>query len=1129
MIDINQYRAAIGGFRCRGSPQEDTIDEDLEEIEKIRKNIKKMETNKKKNQQNQENKKKNEQNKENYQKNEQNQSKKTEEGKWSGPQEKQENQPKQKDDQSHLIVTDIIKEVLDKMNNNEQVIDAELVKSGVETNPGPGTASQSIAAEILEAVHRCHLPFTLDRLTPADGNCYSHAVMAQLERKEVYQAVKREVKMTVKSKNPLMLKAKVATFITNSCHPNVLQFKQSYIEKVQPVDNITWDRYWVQAKKSGIWADAISVQATAWFCKTDIIIVSTSSTPTRPYITISGNIDNEDMATISPPLILGTKSNSHYQSLLPQGQIFEGRQEVVDVFNLIDQERQGSTEESQEEQKSSGKNIPSKTNETGNNETGTNVPSTRTEMEAKVTSEDSTSAEKIDKVEVEDAVTFNHLGTKYNMKVEQDGKLNCSFCNKKIMHIKQHFAKCNILDNKVLNQLCKEVTLIRNRISKRKWKTKLDDEGKKAVNFKIKEHKKISRTKLDDEKIKAQHIKQTQARKEKLGDELCKEKNKEHVRKCRAKLDEETRKAQNRKYKQEKKDKEKCYDATMRRKKFLEAVVRGPIFLCSCCHQMLYKKSVTIITEKMREKIGNKSEEVYNTYLRFETISVEGKYYLCSTCRYTLSAGKIPAMAVANGLNLTPIPKKCQLSELENNIIAQNINFQKIVLLQKSRWKAGKGRIVSVPVGPNDVMNSVKQLPRLPSEAGLVPIKLKRKKQYQGHEKNEMISPEKIFQALRLLRGAGHPFYQFYDSQENYMARCKEKDKRGYMMLTGEGNDNIEDDLEVMPVEDSNINITDEVPNHDDEDLETVLENESEDIQNDPIRRQHFNYQENSYLVNAHPEIFLDEEGNQVADLNFAPAEGKIPNNFLDQKNWDIKSWPILHPDGKFGLDHPRKVKLTKQKYFQQRILNKDKRFAETAGYIFAATSLVESERLRSNANLSTYKGNKITDSGGQVSYEVKDPFTVFDKIKNTPKYWQTVKFDMIAKLENIGPFHWFFTLSCGDLRWSSNFTTYLEEKDVTIIYDVDKNGHENIMVRKKESKMTLEQYLKEETDISKHEMIRKNVLLATRNFQHRVEEFKKNIIFGNNNPMKIRHISYRVEFQVVIHPKEGCLPKVSY
>ena len=92
-------------------------------------------------------------------------------------------------------------------------------------------------------------------------------------------------------------------------------------------------------------------------------------------------------------------------------------------------------------------------------------------------------------------------------------------------------------------------------------------------------------------------------------------------------------------------------------------------------------------------------------------------------------------MAVENGLEITDIGKDYELTDLENNLIAQNINFQKMILLPKSRWAAGKGRMVSVPVGAQDVMNTMKQLPRLHEEVGLIPVKLKRKIQYQGHEK----------------------------------------------------------------------------------------------------------------------------------------------------------------------------------------------------------------------------------------------------------------------------------------------------------------------------------------------------------------------------------------------------------
>ena len=548
------------------------------------------------------------------------------------------------------------------------------------------------------------------------------------------------------------------------------------------------------------------------------------------------------------------------------------------------------------------------------------------------------------------------------------------------------------------------------------------------------------------------------------------------------------RMAQYRKYQQTKIDKARGGDAVMRRIKFQKGVLRGPEYVCSCCHRSLYKKSVTSVTEKMKEKIRMASEEkmrkateekskvaaasseeivissehqtthqsnsrdkskaeaatsedinissehqttnksitedrksklkkkskkifsfqadAYKAWNHHLLTSVDDLAFLCSTCKSSLQKGNIPAMAVANGLQLNH-PDRPILTELESSLIAHNINFQKIVLLPKSRMAAGKGRMISIPVGPADIMNTVKQLPRLPNEAGLVPIKLKRKKEYKSHEKQEEIRPEQIFLALRYLRKAGNPFYQFYDDKETYLARCRIKDQRG-LRLFQDDKDDIEEDLG-MPTTPDMAEVEDQAVRDADDDgedeLEIAMEEEEEDIQNDPVRRQHFNYNEYSTLVNGHPDIFLDSEGNQMANLDFAPGEGKRPVNFLDQKHWDVKTWPTLLPDGKFGLSHERTVKLTRQNYFQQRLLNVDDRFAKTPGFLFGAMSVVEAERLRANANLTGMKGKRNVGAGGHVTYQLEDPCTVFEKIKGTPKYWQRARYEIIAKLENIGPF----------------------------------------------------------------------------------------------------------------------------
>ena len=65
------------------------------------------------------------------------------------------------------------------------------------------------------------------------------------------------------------------------------------------------------------WVDYIFIQSTAWYLRHDIIIVTTTSTEDHPYITISGNLADETVPCQGIALTIGTKSNVHYQSLLP--------------------------------------------------------------------------------------------------------------------------------------------------------------------------------------------------------------------------------------------------------------------------------------------------------------------------------------------------------------------------------------------------------------------------------------------------------------------------------------------------------------------------------------------------------------------------------------------------------------------------------------------------------------------------------------------------------------------------------------------------------------------------------------------------------------------------------------------
>ena len=136
-----------------------------------------------------------------------------------------------------------------------------------------------------------------------------------------------------------------------------------------------------------------------------------------------------------------------------------------------------------------------------------------------------------------------------------------------------------------------------------------------------------------------------------------------------------------------------------------------------------------------------------------------------------------------------------------------------------------------------------------------------------------------------------------------------------------------------------------------------------------------------------------------------------------------------------------RKIEgLSDQQYFEQRLKNQDERFEQCTPYVFAAAAFIEEKQLERNIGISFSKGKKTVSDNGERSYMLNDSFAVMDNVKGTPRYWRKAKLEMLAKLENFGPFYLFYTLSCGDMRWNENFTTILSQKGYNVIWSTE-NG----------------------------------------------------------------------------------------
>ena len=106
---------------------------------------------------------------------------------------------------------------------------------------------------------------------------------------------------------------------------------------------------------------------------------------------------------------------------------------------------------------------------------------------------------------------------------------------------------------------------------------------------------------------------------------------------------------------------------------------------------------------------------------------------------------------------------------------------------------------------------------------------------------------------------------------------------------------------------------------------------------------------------------------------------------------------------------------------------------------------------------------NKGSDEKKLIS--CNNAFDIFNKIPGTPQYWKTYRNDLFARMEQLGPFHFFFTLSAAEMRWPEVTTSILHyEKSIDkIVYHLGwEQDERNIRIYKNGS----------ESDITKIETL---------------------------------------------------------
>ncbi len=205
-----------------------------------------------------------------------------------------------------------------------------------------------------------------------------------------------------------------------------------------------------------------------------------------------------------------------------------------------------------------------------------------------------------------------------------------------------------------------------------------------------------------------------------------------------------------------------------------------PEFVCTCCQRLLWRKSVVLFKESNYNFECDIVRLCFATKYRKET--KPGEVYICTTCHNDLKKKKplMPAQAVANGLELPPLPNIPAPNDLERRLFSVACPFMKIGALPRGGQYRLQGPCINVPTNVQTVCDF---LPRLPDEAGVVLLKFKRKLAYKGHYMYDTVRPAVVLAWLQWLK-ENNPLYKDIDVRSNWHHLLSEYEERGKYMMS---------------------------------------------------------------------------------------------------------------------------------------------------------------------------------------------------------------------------------------------------------------------------------------------------------------------------------------------------------
>ena len=490
--------------------------------------------------------------------------------------------------------------------------------------------------------------------------------------------------------------------------------------------------------------------------------------------------------------------------------------------------------------------------------------------------------------------------------------------------------------------------------------------------------------------------------------------------------------------------------------KFHKEIKNGPIYVCTCCHQTWFLKSVVKLDST------NISQNSRNMCTGLK--SVEGLEWVCLTCLKALRDDKTPRLSVHNGMRWPEKPQVLNLHPLEERLISQRIPFMQIRELPRGGQMSVKGNVVNVPV---DIQPTVNALPRQINEHVTIAVKLKKRLSHKSACFSENVRPNMVLSALHWLM----------ENSEMYKTSGIKIDQTWK-----------------NTVENSNCEVVQELTG-------TSLNNDDrESYTNDDG----FCEIASDESVQGNSDTLVDE-----ADLDtnktyvFAPGENQRPLSLFEDKDAEYLCFPSIFCGQRRMENDERIVSVHYSDIAKWELRSVDRRAAKSVPNIFFKLKKIQIKQVSDKVNLALRRckseGKKITaeEALNPVTAEkivrLNEGYYIFRTLRNSPAYLSSKKKDVFAMIRQLGLPTWFISLSSADTRWTDLLKTLANLNGKTLTDDE-----------------------LESLDWSaKSTLVKEDPVTCARFFNNRVQMFIDTVLKSHHNPLGVVvDVFRRVEFQ---------------